>query len=145
TLVALEAALDRHATGEERADSLAPELASLARDVREATDRAAALSRDIVAGVARASGRLQQVQERVSARFQSIASRPAAVAPATPAPAGHRLVERLREMVDDAARKAELLSGSCERASTIADGLVRRLEEEALAMEMLATSVGATP
>jgi len=42
-----------------------------------------------------------------------------------------RLLERMREMIHDAARKSERLSAAGERVSRAAERLVRSLEEEA--------------
>ena len=55
-----------------------------------------------------------------------------------------RLLERVREMVQDAAAKGERLSAAGERASRAAERLVRRLEEEAGTLDGLAMRLGAT-
>jgi DNA repair exonuclease SbcCD ATPase subunit len=157
TMIALHVALDRGAgaPGEAReagapaaptlvpAESLAPELKSLAREVREVTERTSELSREIDRDAVMAMESMQGVRERVAERLERMPV-PEPQAPTAPTNAP-RLLERMREMIEDAASKAERLAGSGERVSRAAERLVHRLEEEALAMEMLATSVGATP
>jgi hypothetical protein len=49
-----------------------------------------------------------------------------------------RLIERMREMIQDAARKSERLSAAGERVSRAAERLVRGLEEEASELSGLA-------
>lgn len=142
TLIALQTALTQGAVGEAadevRADDLAPELQALAREVQAATELTEALSREMSRDVALASERMEGVRERVGARLESIA-------PAPTKEGGLRLLERMRERVRDTERRAETLTGAGEQASSAADRVLHRLEEDALAIEMLATSVGATP
>lgn len=141
TLIALHVALDRDAGAP--AEVLAPELKSLAREVREVTERTSELSREIDRDAVMAMESMQGVRERVAERLERLPiPEPQSSTAPTNAP---RLLERVREMIQDAASKAERLAGSGERVSRAAERLVHRLEEEVLAMEMLATSVGATP
>ncbi len=140
TLIALNAVVG--ARGEARpasAEGSNAEMKQLARDVRTVTDRVAALSDEIGRSVAAASERMRVVRAHVSERLERLpdAVTPAPAAPIAPAaPVAHWL-ERLREMVQDAARKGERLSESQERVSSDVQRLTRRLEEEARDLEGL--------
>jgi len=68
---------------------------------------------------------------------------PAAPASALPSETALRLLERVREMIQDAAAKGERLSATGERASRAAERVVRQLEEEAGVLEALARRLGA--
>ncbi len=124
-------------------DTLTGELRQLAADVREATERTSDLARDIEQEVAHAAERMRTVRERALARFEQVAV-PAPAAPERRAPErrtwddAQRLLERVREMVQDAASKGERLSAAGERASRAAERLARRLEEETRDAEALA-------
>ncbi|HTR97756.1 MAG TPA: hypothetical protein VMH61_07610 [Candidatus Acidoferrales bacterium] len=130
TLVAIHAvtAARRDESGE--SDDLTHELKELAHDVREATESAAQFALEIENAVAEASARMQMARAQAAERLEA--------APAPPAPAealrlgdAQRLLERVREMVQDAARKGERLSAAGERASRAAERLARRVGEEA--------------
>ena len=82
---------------------------------------------------------MRDARERVIARFSEIAvPQPpaAAVMPAVPELLAH-WVERLREMVQDAARKGERMSESQEKVSSAVQRVSRRIEEEARDIEGL--------
>ncbi len=137
TLLALDAVM---ASG--RGEEPAADLKALAREVRELTDRTTRLTREIDAEVTAAVQGMQGVRDRVADKLDE-----APPAPAAPARAGEqavRLLERVREMVQDAAAKGERLSASSESVSRAAERLVRRLEEEIRELERLATGLGAS-
>jgi hypothetical protein len=119
-------------------DDVANELKLLARDVRETTDRTSQFALEVEASVADATKRMHDARERAVARLEL-------PEPVAPSPAGlrarddaMRLLERVREMVQDAARKGERLSQAGERASRAAERLARRIDEEAAESEALA-------
>jgi hypothetical protein len=152
TLIALHVALEHGdptpgAADEAGApdDVLAPQLKALAFEVRSVTERTTELSRRIDQDVMEAVERMQRVRESVAARLEQLPVHPPRPAESTLSAAAPRLLERAREMIRDAAFKAEQLAATGEHASRSAERLAHRLEEETLAMEMLATSVGATP
>ena len=68
---------------------------------------------------------------------------PAPARPAAPSETALRLLERVREMVQDAAAKGERLSATGEAASRAAERVVRTLEEEAATLSALAQRLGA--
>lgn len=148
TLIALHVALSDSGGSGPRSEGLSHDLRSLAGEVRAVTDltaeRLAAIDREVVAAVEGMKG----LRERVAAKLNEAPPLPEA-GPAAPRAAqttevALRLLERVREMVQDAAAKGERLSASGERASRAAERLVRRLEEEAGALEGLAMRLGAT-
>ncbi len=135
-------------------DALTGELRQLAADVREATERTSDLARDIETEVGRAADRMRTVRERALARLEDVPAPAPPVAERRPGGErrawddAQRLLERVREMVQDAASKGERLSAAGERASRAAERLARRLEEEARDSEALATRltpVGESP
>jgi chromosome segregation ATPase len=122
----------------EDGDAWTAELRQLAHDVREATDRVQKLTSEIEGDVAAATRRMQEVRERTRARLADLQAAPPPPPPAAE-PAGLlRLSERLREMVQDAARKGERLSETGEQASRAAERLVRHLEDARHDMDGLA-------
>ncbi len=153
TLIALNAAIARGTLPAEAAGAAPPaeglsrDLRNLAREVRAVTERTAELSREIGGEVAAAGERMQGLRERVAARLDeapAVVEPVAGVAPPPPASAGaSRLLQRVREVVLDAATKGERLSATGERASRAAERLVRRLEENSGALERLAQRLGA--
>jgi len=136
TLVALNAL-----TAGRRDDAsgdLAESMKDLVRDVREATDRTAQLTNDIENAVADAGTRMRDARERAVARLGEPAPAPAPAAPGARAfDDAQRLLERVREMVQDAARKGERLSAAGERASRAAERLARRVGEESAEAQAL--------
>ncbi len=148
TLIALHVTLSEPGGSGPRSEGLSRDLRSLAGEVRAVTDltaeRFAAIDREVEAAVERMKG----LRERVAARLDEVPPMPEAGASAPgaaqPGEVALRLLERVREMVQDAAAKGERLSAAGERASRAAERLVRRLEEEAGTLEGLATRLGAT-
>lgn len=129
-------------TGERRAgaegEAVAQELKRLAQEVREATDRTSGFALDIESAVAEAGERMRGVRERAFARLDALPeAAPAAAAGARLGDDSLRLLERVREMVQDAARKGERLSAAGERASRAAERLTRRLDDETAEVEAL--------
>ena len=133
TLVALDAALG---PGVSPPGARAAELRTLAAQVQAVTTRTAALSREVDEGVAAAVGVMRGLRERVSGQLERVPE-PAAETPPVDLEIADRLLDRVREMVQDAMQKGERLSAAGERASTAAQRLVRRLEDEFRAIEAL--------
>jgi methyl-accepting chemotaxis protein len=136
TLLALNVMMAR---GESAAvpDDTSNELRALAREVRVATERAAACTYDVEQEVERSSRRMDAVRARVAETLARIPEN-IEVAPASPQPDVARLMERVREMVQDATSKGEQLSSAGERASRAAERLVRRLDESVTELDGLA-------
>ncbi len=130
-------------TGERRNDpageTLAQDLKRLAQEVREATDRTAVFALDIEAAVAEAGERMRGVRERALAKLDALpqSTVPASAVSPRAYDDAERLLERVREMVQDAARKGERLSAAGERASRAAERLTRRLDDEGAEVEAL--------
>jgi len=138
TLIALNAVVSTgRPAPRDSADPWAAELKQLARDVRDATERVAKLSSDIEQDVRAANERMREVREHTLSRLGDVGG--PEVAPAAEPVAGdvRRLSDRLREMVQDAARKGERLSEAGERASRSAERLMRRLDDGSRDMEGL--------
>jgi methyl-accepting chemotaxis protein len=117
-------------------ESATAEMKQLAREVRTTTERVAELSRDIERGVESATERMRGLRERVASRLEQTPATPAE--PSRTADDVQRLLDRVREMVQDATRKCERLSAASERSSRAADSLVQKLEDSARDMEGLA-------
>jgi methyl-accepting chemotaxis protein len=120
------------------------ELKSLAREVRDATDRTQRFARDIEVAVAEADARMRAAREQALARLeagaQAATARVAGAAAVRPAELGRevrRLLERVLEMVQDASVKGERVSTASERASSVAERLARRLDGNASDAEAL--------
>jgi hypothetical protein len=144
TLIALHAltARDRGAGG-----APAEDLETLARDVRQASDRVNALTTGIEAAAATARERMSGVRADVAAVLDAVPL-PAPAEGVERAADPTRFMERVREMIGDAAAKGERLSAAGERASRAAERLRRRLESGARGFEQLAEALGgrgATP
>ena len=136
TLVAIHAVSGGHGISGDEGD-VAAELKQLVRDVREATDRTTQFAQEIEEAVSEAGHAMHEARERASARLES---RPATTAPAAGTRAyddATRLLERVREMVQDAARKGERLSAAGERASRAAERLSRRVGDESAEAQAL--------
>lgn len=149
TLIALNVALSGSGATGPGSEGWSRDLRSLAAEVRSVTDltagRFVAIDREVAAAVERMSG----LRERVAAKLDAAPPVPeagAAVSRVAPQPseAALRLLERVREMVQDAAAKGERLAAAEERASRAAERLARRLEEETGTLEGLAMRLGAT-
>jgi methyl-accepting chemotaxis protein len=135
TLIALNSALAGSRMGRPEAEmaELSEEMKRLAAEVRVATERTSRLSQDVEGEVASAVERMRGVRERVAERLERIP---------LPAPGEmprlgerSRLLERVREMIQDAGQKGERLSAAGESVSRAAERLVRRLEEEVHELE----------
>ena len=146
TLIALQVSLAGPRTPEE---GLGTDLKTLAAEVRTVTDRTAEHLAILDREVAAASDRMKGLRERVAARLDEAPplpeSPPAPAVAAAPVPSetALRLLERVREMVQDAAAKGERLSATGEGASRAAERVVKWLEEEAGTLETLARRLGA--
>ena len=136
TLIAIQVVTGAHDGGV--GETLASDLKALAREVREATDRTTQFALDIETAVQQANARMKSAREQALVRLEAL--------PAAPAPGvaglrayddAQRLHERVREMVQDAARKGERLSAAGERASRAAERLSRRVDEGAVDAEAL--------
>jgi hypothetical protein len=118
------------------------ELKTLAREVRDATDRTQGFARDIQTAVAEADARMREARERALSRLEG-GLEEVTTAPAAPSPApemgrdARRLLERVLEMVQDASVKGERVSTASERASSVAERLARRLDGNASDAEAL--------
>jgi hypothetical protein len=112
---------------------LSEEMKRLATEVRNATERTTRLSHDVEGEVASAVERMREVRQRVAERLEEIPL-PALGEPSRPAERS-RLLERVREMIQDAGQKGERLSAAGESVSRAAERLVRRLEEEVRELE----------
>jgi methyl-accepting chemotaxis protein len=118
------------------------ELKSLAREVRDATDRTQRFARDIEVAVGEADARMREAREHALAQLEAgvVVDAPPAAAPAAPGALGpdiRRLLERVLEMVQDASVKGERVSTASERASSVAERLARRLDGNASDAEAL--------
>ncbi|MEO5617087.1 MAG: hypothetical protein ABIS67_04900, partial [Candidatus Eisenbacteria bacterium] len=165
TLVALHAVTleSRLPREERRGEDLSHELRLLTGEVRAAAQHADQLAADVERETRAADERMRSLRERVAPRLEPPAAEsPEAMLPApataaspasaTPADAAAqaaaleaaelsdhsvRLLDRVREMVQDAAQKGERLSAAGERAARAADRLLRRLEDETRDVEGL--------
>jgi hypothetical protein len=130
TLIALNAALTgaRQGRSEPEMAELSEEMKRLAAEVRQATDRTTSLSLGVEGEVAAALARMRGVRQRVAERLEQMPMPRGAEPVRAQEPV--RLLERVKEMIQDAAQKGERLSAAGERVSRAAERLVRRLEEE---------------
>lgn len=139
TLIAIHVVSSAQLEGGPEGD-VASELKRLTRDVREMTERAGQFALEVETAVADASARMRGAREHALARLEApeAAGATAPAGEARPPGDAQRLLERVREMVQDAARKGERLSQAGERASRAAERLARRVDEEAAESEALA-------
>jgi hypothetical protein len=139
TLVAIHTVTASHG-GDGPGSDLAEELRQLVREVREATDRTTELAFEVENAVAEATDRMRGARELAFEKLGAPLAVPAAPSVA-PNPRAYddsqRLLERVREMVQDAASKGERLSAAGERASRAAERLARRVAEESLEAQAL--------
>jgi hypothetical protein len=130
-----------------RPEGLSDDLRALAGEVRTVTDltteRFAAIDREVAAAAERMKGLRERVAAKLDEAPPALEAAPE-VLPAATGEAALRLLERVREMVQDAAAKGERLSATGERASRAAERLARRLEEESATLEDLALRLGAS-
>ena len=141
TLVALQAvAIESRLPREERrGEEMSHDLRLLTAEVRTAAEHADALAADVERESRAAGERARSARERMERELAATVEEPAA-APVPAAPLSEnamRLLERVREMIQDATQKGERLSANGERASRSAERLIRRLEEESRELEGL--------
>jgi hypothetical protein len=149
TMIALQVSLSRSPAA--ATEALPHDLRALAAEVRAVTDRTAEHLAILDREVAAASDRMKGLRERVAARLDEAPPLPesapepagAPVRPTPPSETALRLLDRVREMVQDAAAKGERLSATGEAASRAAERVVRTLEEEAATLAALAQRLGA--
>jgi hypothetical protein len=136
TLVALQAAtLEARLPREERrGEDMARELRQLTSEVREASQRADALAAEVDRQAHAAGDRMHGLRDHVARQLDPP---PAATVAVTLPDSASRLLERVREMIQDATQKGERLSSAGERASRAAARLMRRLDEETHEIEGL--------
>lgn len=148
TLIALNAVVAGRSEARAAASEASnAELKQLAREVRAATERVIALSSEIDRAVEAANEHMREVRDHVVARLVELPAPPPAVAGAAPPPLVGHWIERLREMVQDAARKGERLSESQERVSSAVQRVSRKLQDDVLDLEGLVarlTPMGST-
>jgi hypothetical protein len=130
TLIALDTAVATSG-GSAPGPELALEMKQLAREVQEATARTTRLSGEVERESSSAMTIMRDVRERVAERLDRVPAPPVASGGARRGgdDAG-RLLERMREMIQDATQKSERLSSAGERVSRAADRLVRDIEDE---------------
>jgi hypothetical protein len=130
TLIALDTAVATSG-GATPGPELALEMRQLAREVQEATARTTRLSGEVERESSSAMTIMRDVRERVAERLERVPAQPAATGGTR---RGNddttRLLERMREMIQDATQKSERLSSAGERVSRAADRLVRDIEDE---------------
>lgn len=110
------------------------ELRQLAREVREVADGVEVLTREVERDVQAAATRMRELRAEVGSRLEAPEPEPA---PAVPPADSVRAIERLRELVQDAAGAGERLSVSGERASRSAERLMRKLDDSVRDLEGL--------
>ena len=146
TLVALQAvAIESRLPREERrGEEMSQELRLLTAEVRTAAEHADALAVEVERESRVAGERVRIAREWVDREMTAAADEPAPAGPAATAAGAPplsenamRLLERVREMIQDATQKGERLSANGERASRSAERLIRRLEEESRELEGL--------
>jgi hypothetical protein len=127
TLVALNVALVVTRSGEADAylAELPAEMKALTQEVRSGADRMADLSRSVRSEVRTATERMKQVRTRVAARLDAVPEGRGR----GPTDEASRLLERVREMVQDAGQKGERMVAVAERTSRAAERSLRALEE----------------
>jgi len=106
----------------------------LVAEIRQAVDDTARLSREMEDEVAGASSEVKAMRERAVRRLENLPK--LSVAARSTEEIG-RVLERVREMIQDATTKGERLSAAGERSSRAAEALLRRLETETREMEGL--------
>ena len=119
----------------------ADELKALARDVREASDAVITLSAEIEREAAAARGRMAEVRSSVGDALEAALHDAERAGAAETAADASRLIQRIREMIRDAAAKGGRLSAAGERASRAAAKLQRRVESEAATIERLTAAL----
>jgi hypothetical protein len=130
TLIALDTAVATSG-GAAPGPELALEMRQLAREVQEATARTTRLSGEVERESSSAMTVMREVRERVAERLERVPAQPVTTGGARRGNEdATRLLERMREMIQDATQKSERLSSAGERVSRAADRLVRDIEDE---------------
>jgi hypothetical protein len=129
TLIALDTAVAT-SSGVAPGPELASEMKQMALEVQQATARTARLTAEIERESAAAMGSMRAVRARVAERLDRVPRPSTETPPRRMADDAERLLERMREMIQDATQKGERLSAAGERVSRAADRLVRDLEDE---------------
>ena len=140
TLVALNAMTANARPAGVTTEMMHAELKALATEVREASDRVNALTVGIEHQAAAARDRMSAVRGSIATALEAALATPGA-APAEGLPDPTRLMERVREMIRDAAAKGERLSSAGERVSRAAARLHRRVESEVSSIGQLASAL----
>ena len=107
----------------------------LALEIRSAVDQTSRLSREMKEDVGAASAQMKTIQQRAMSRLANLPA--ARTESPRSSPEIGRVLERVREMIQDATAKGERLSAVGERSSRAAEALLRRLETETGEMEGL--------
>jgi hypothetical protein len=137
TLIALHALNPDMGIARGTPEARTEEWKTLTREVRAASERVAALTADIEREVAAARLRMEGARASVATALEQAPAPQAPAAEAEGAVDGARLMERIREMIQDATAKGERLSSAGERASRAAERLKRRIEGESVAIEAM--------
>jgi methyl-accepting chemotaxis protein len=129
TLIALSSSLPGRTSSDAE---LTQESRQLALDIRAAVEHTIRLRGELEGELVAAAREMGAVRERVAAKLEAsgLAPAPPAPAPARSTEDAGRLLERVREMIQDATQKGERLSATGERASRSAEALLRALEAE---------------
>lgn len=141
TLVALNALTANARPAGVTAEMMHAELKALATDVREASDRVDALTAGIEKQAAAARERMNLVRASIANALEAAIPAPGSLPVAEGMPDPTRLMERVREMIRDAAAKGERLSSAGERVSRAAAKLQRRVESEVSSVGELAAAL----
>lgn len=131
TLVALDSSLSGRVL--DPADQV-EQARTLVGEIRATVDHTARLASELQDEVSGATSHMRTVREKVALKLDRISSTP--LPPRSSEEMSH-LLERVREMVQDATRKGERLSAVGERSSRAAEALLRHLEAETREMEGL--------
>ena len=107
----------------------------LVSEIRQAMNETERLSREMRDEVSGASAQMKTMQERAVKKLAALP--PTETVAARSSEDLHRVLERIREMIQDATVKGERVSAAGERSSRAAETLLRRLESEAAEMEGL--------
>ena len=140
TLVALNAMTANARSAGVTTEMMHAELKALATDVREASDRVDALTVGIERQAAAARDRMDEVRSSIATSLEAAQPAPGAAA-GEEKPDPTRVMERVREMIRDAAAKGERLSSAGERVSRAAARLHRRVESEVISIGQLASAL----
>ncbi len=114
------------------------ELRQLMLEVRTATDKTASFARQIESDVAAASEEMRAVRRRVAEKLEAMPVAPTG----SPPQEAQRLLERVREMIQDANQKGERIASVGERVSRSSERILKELEEEGSELEGLAVRLG---